>query len=139
MNSRPMLQESQGAAPGAAAKQKRKPSAAASNKTQKPGKPSGEQENQPKKAKKAAADAELEALEIKRKALVMKNKWAEKLEELIAEVSLSIKRAEEFSDCDELLALQAFVLAETVKFPGFTCLIPGRPHMLSAQHIPPAL
>jgi len=106
-----MLQESQGA-PSAAAAKKRKPSAAPSKiqKNQKPEKPSADQENQPKKPKKAAADAELEALEIKRKALVMKNRWVEKLQELIAEVSLSTKRAEEFSDCDELLACKLFCL-----------------------------
>ena len=87
MNTRPMLQESQGA-PSAAAAKKRKPSAAPSKiqKNQKPENPSADQENQPK------------------------NRWVEKLQELIAEVSLSTKRAEEFSDCDELLACKLFCL-----------------------------
>ena len=58
---------------------------------------------EPKSSSKG--DVELEKLELKRKAIVARNRWADKVRELNMSVSLSIERAMAFSDCSELLVL----------------------------------
>ena len=48
-------------------------------------------------------DPELEALELKRRSILTKNKWIERLKELDAQASEIICRAQPFADCRELL------------------------------------
>lgn len=62
------------------------------------------QQNNGKKGK----DPELEMLEIKRKAVVVKNKWLGKLEELDQEVTIALSRAHPFAeDCQEFFGCTA--------------------------------
>ena len=51
-------------------------------------------------------DAELENLEIKRKAVLIKSKWTEKVEELNTMATMSIDRASAFADCAEFLVMK---------------------------------
>ena len=57
-----------------------------------------------KQIKGGKKDPELELLEIKRKAVIVKNKWVSKLEELDQDVSIALSRAVPFpEDCTEFL------------------------------------
>lgn len=60
---------------------------------------------QPKTAKK---DSELEHLEIKRKAIMMKNRWTSKLQELDQDITLALSRGSQFEDCEEFLSSSWF-------------------------------
>lgn len=52
---------------------------------------------------KKSKDSELEHLEIKRKAIVIKNRWTAKLQELDQDITLALSRAAHFEDCTESL------------------------------------
>ena len=61
--------------------------------------PKEKREKEPKKSK----DSELEHLEIKRRAIVAKNRWTSKLQELDQDITLALSRAKHFEDCTESL------------------------------------
>ena len=92
MDQRPMIQQTQ-STPASSSKSKRSaaPKKGAADKS----------DVQEKKKSKKTTDSELEALEQKRKVLVLKNKWVDKLKELIAEAGLGIQRSSTFEECDE--------------------------------------
>lgn len=55
------------------------------------------------KGQKKNKDQELEQLEVKRKAVLARNKWLGRLTELDQDISMALGRAIPFDDCNELL------------------------------------
>ena len=105
MESRPMLGRDAAPVPkrkaGAKPKAKRKP-----NPVSDPPVPEEipvPEEPDQEKTRKGRADPEIETLELKRKAVLLKNKWIGKLEELNTLCSDALARAKSFTDCTEFL------------------------------------
>ena len=65
--------------------------------------PSDPLPSDPEKSKRIRADPELEALDMKRKVMLMGNKWRDKLVELDQEVTMSVEQAEGFAECKPML------------------------------------
>lgn len=81
---------------------------------------------------------ELEQLEIKRKCILMKNKWLDKIKELDTEISVSLSRAKKYDESIELLAFiaisKSFIFLCGGGGPAYHCQSKQLKHIVHACH-----
>ena len=108
MNNRPLTT---GAGSSAVPKTKAKTKAAKTDRSEKHPKSSAPSTSalQVRAHSSKSKDSEIEELEMKRKAVLMRNRWADKITALDVEVSMSVQRAEPYDDCTECFGFKGLL------------------------------